>query len=96
MDIYETYAVLTAEEKDIAAKKEVVRNLILQDMDAKGLQKEVKPLGQFSITKLKKWTFPKYVTDLEDKFKTAKEKSKSTEEATYIEEDSLRFTPLSI
>lgn len=90
--IFEQYALLEAQEKEIAAKKEMLRPAILQKMIDDGIEKLDTSVGKFSITRLKQWTYPEHVQQLGEDFKEAKAKSESTGEATYTEKESLRFT----
>lgn len=93
---FEEYALLDAQEKQIKEKKEVLRAEILSEMVSEGSQKVETALGSFSVSKLKKWTYPESVTELGEKFKAAKAKAESTGDATYTEEESLRFTSAKI
>ncbi len=82
-------------ESEIAAreeKKAQLRPFIMEQMISQGIKKQETAVGSFSVNKLKKWTYPASVTALNDEFKAAKAKAESTGEATYEEQDSLRFT----
>ncbi len=94
--MYEEYAQIVEQESEIKLLKEKFRKAIMVDMVKRGVEKEVHNLGQFTVTKLKKWTYPEIVEKLQDKYKAAKAKAESTGEATYIEEESLRFTSIKI
>lgn len=89
---YEEYAVIDAEIKALTAKKDAIKEIILDEMVSGGEDKIDTGVGKFSITKLKKWTYPDEVLSIEDQFKAAKAKAESTGEATYVETNSLRFT----
>lgn len=95
-NLYEEYALLETQAIEIAEKKEKLRPLIMQQMLAKGQTKIETGVGSFSVNKLKKWTYPERIVQMEDEFKAEKAKSQSTGEATYVEEDSLRFTIIKI
>lgn len=93
---YEKYAVLDAEIKALTAQKDAVKADILTDMQTQGTEKISHALGSFTISKLKKWKYPEYITEAEDELKATKAKAESTGEATYDEQDSLRFTSVKI
>jgi len=104
---FEEYALIEAQIAELESKKEVMRTEILEDMTSRGVLTEKHGLGQFTIAKLKKWSYPKKVVELEkekkqeiaaltDEIKSAKAKAESTGEATYEESDSLRFTSVKI
>jgi hypothetical protein len=91
-NLYEEYAILESEIKALEAKKEQLRPHILKMMVDQGVENLETAVGKFSVTKLKKWSYPEEVIELEDDFKAAKAKAQSTGEATYEETESLRFT----
>jgi hypothetical protein len=104
---FEEYALLEAQIAELESKKETMRSEILADMRERGVESEKHSLGQFTIAKLKKWSYPKKVVELEkekkaeiasltDEIKAAKAKAESTGEATYEESDSLRFTSVKL
>lgn len=94
--IFEEYAVLESEIAALEAKKEQLRPLIVKKMVDDGIDKLDTGVGKFSITKRKTWSYPAWVTDIGEKFKEAKAKAESTEEATYEESESLRFTGIKL
>ena len=94
--MYEEYALLDYKEKEIKKQKEELRARIIAEMNEKGSQKVSHSLGSFSISKLKKWNYPEYITELADDLKAKKAKAESTGEATYEEEESLRFTSMKV
>lgn len=104
---FEEYALIEAQIAELESKKETMRSEILADMTERGVLTEKHGLGQFTIAKLKKWTYPAKVLKIEkekkaeiasltDEIKAAKAKAESTGEATYEESDSLRFTSVKI
>ena len=96
MNIYEQYAVLEAEIGALEAKKESLRADILKDMIEQGAEKVDTAVGKFSITRMKKWTYPEAVTDLEEKVKVQKALAQSTGDATYTESETLRFSKIKL
>lgn len=92
-NIFGEYAELDAQIKALEAKKEQLRPHIVSMMVERGETKIVSELGTFSVSPLKKWTYPAEVVELGEQFKAAKAKAESTGEATYEENPSLRFTP---
>ncbi len=94
--LYDEYAVLDAQLKDLESKKDQLRGLILKQMTDNGEEAVDTAVGKFSITKRKTWTYTAKVTDLADKLKATKAKEESTGDATYTEESSLRFTQIKL
>lgn len=95
-NIFEEYAILDSQIAALEAKKDALRPQILQSMIDQGQTKIDTGVGKFSITKRKVWTYPAWVTEIGEKFKEAKAKAESTEEATYEESESLRFTGINL
>ena len=95
-NLYEEYALLETQSAEIEAKKAQLRPHLLEMMVRKGQDKIELAVGKFSITKLKKWSYPDKVLKINEDFKEAKAKAESTGEATYEEVDSLRFTLLKL
>jgi hypothetical protein len=93
---YTEYAALDAQIKELEAKKDEVKGLILQEMVDSGEDAVNTEVGKFSVTKLKTWTYPEKVIELGDKFKAAKAKAESTGDATFTEKNSLRFTGIKL
>lgn len=96
MNIYEEYALIDAEIKALTSKKEAIRVSILTEIIDSGESKKATPIGTFTVAKLKTWTMPGYIIEMREDLKEAEEKAKSTEEATYVENESLKFTPIKL
>ncbi len=96
MNTYEKYAIIDAKIKELTAEKDGLRVEILQEMIDKGETKVSTTIGSFTVTPLKKWTYPENVMKIGEDFKAAKALAESTEEATYVEEPSLRFTQIKL
>ena len=96
MNLFEEYVVLDDQIRRMTEKKENLRTEIIIQMSAQQETKVVTDFGNFTIAKLKTWTYPEKVLALNEKFKAAKAKAESTGDATYVETESLRFTKLSI
>jgi hypothetical protein len=93
-NLYERYAILEAESKRLETEKEALRTEILDEMSNQGEKKIDTSVGSFSISMLKKYTYPEYVLEIGEQFKTAKAKTEQTGEATFEEKPSLRFTSI--
>ncbi len=93
---YDEYSILDAKIKEFEAKKKDLRSVILKDMIESGKKTEDTAIGKFTLTKLKTWTYPEEVIEIGENFKAAKAKAESTGDATYIEEDSFRFTQIKL
>ena len=94
--MYEEYAILDAQIRGLTEKKDILKEQIIQDMVERGTVKEEHGLGKFTISYLKKWTYPEKTIALGEKFKAQKAKDESTGDAKYTEEESLRFTSIKI
>lgn len=94
--IYDEYAVLDAQIKDLENKKDQLRVTILKEMVESGEEAVETSVGKFSVTRLKTWTYPQKVLDIGEKFKAEKAKAESTGDATYVEKESLRFTQIKL
>jgi UDP-N-acetylmuramyl pentapeptide synthase len=94
MTIYDEYAILDAQIKVLEDQKDGLRVKILGEMVESGEDKIETSVGKFSVTKLKKWNYPKSVLKIGEDFKEAKARAESTGEATYTESESLRFTQI--
>ena len=95
-NLYEEYALLESQIAALEVKKEQLRPHILKQMIDKGEKKVDTAVGSFSISNLKKWTYPEKVLEIGEKFKEAKAKAESTGEASYEENPSLRFTKIKL
>ncbi len=93
---YDEYAILDAQIKEMENKKDELRGLILRDMVEAGEEAIETAVGKFSITRRKTWTYTEKVNELSDKLKATKAKEESTGDATYTEEESLRFTQIKL
>ena len=91
INIYEKYAVLNAEIKELVAKKDAIKELVLADMDSNGESKVATAIGKFTVTKLKTWKYTDKVVDMNEDLKALKATEESNGEATFVEKDSLRF-----
>jgi len=94
--LYDQYALLDAEIASLEAKKEELRVLILKEMVDKGQKTVDIGTGKFSVSRLKKWTYTQKVTELDEALKARKALEQSTEEASYTETESLRFTKVTL
>ncbi len=106
-DIYQEYALLTAQIESLESKQKELKAQILEDMISSGQSKIQHTLGSFTVVPLKTWQFPEdvvsfekeikeQVEELEEQVKLKKEIAKSTNEAMYTEKESMRFTPIKI
>ncbi len=96
MNTYEEYAILDAQIKHLENQKDNLRLTILKEMMEKGEESVDTAVGKFSVTKLKTWSYPERVLEINEKFKAEKAKAESTGEATYVEKESLRFTQIKL
>lgn len=95
-NLYDEYALLEAEIAERELKKEQLRPLILEQMIENDKKKIETAIGVFSVSKRKKWTYPKVVLDIGEEFKAAQAKAQSTGEATFEETQLLVFTKLKL
>jgi len=90
--LYQSYADVELQIKELTKVKESLREEILKGMLADGNDKLQNEVGSFTVSKLKKWSYPPEVMSLGTQFEIAKEVAKNEGVATYTEEPSLRFT----
>ena len=96
INIYDKYAVINAEIKELTTQKDKIKELILSEMESNGEKKTVKAVGNFAISKLKTWTYTPRVAELNEEFNAQKATEQSNGEATFVEKDSLRFNPVKL
>ena len=94
--MYEEYAVLDAQIKQLTAQKDALKVQIVEEL-AGGEEQTVEiAVGKFTIAKLKTWTYTPRVTELEEEFKAQKATEQSTGDATFEEKPSLRYTQVKL
>ena len=91
MNPYEQYALIKSNIKELEVKEAELKEIILADLEEKGIGKFDIGAGKFAVAKLKKWTYPEAVLEIGEEFKAAKAKAESTGDATYTETSSLRY-----
>lgn len=96
MNLYEEYALLKSKMTELEVKEAELRTKILEEMVEKGEEKIETAMGSFKKATLKKWTYTPKVAELEEEFKAQKAKEQSTGDATFVEQPSLRFTPVKL
>jgi hypothetical protein len=92
-ELMEQYALIDSQIKALTNQKDELKVQIVQDFIAQGIDKVETGLGKFTISKLKTWTYPGYVEDAKEAYKTLQAKAEQTGEASFSESESLRFTP---
>lgn len=95
-DKYEIYAVLTAQIKELTERKAAINEMILRELSDNEEEKVETPVGKFTVTKLKTWSYTDKVKKLEEEYKAQKAKEESTGDAIFVEKPSLRFTPIKL
>ena len=96
MNLYEEYALVKAKMTELENKEAEIRTKILEQMVEKGEEKVETAMGSFKKATLKKWTYTDKVAELEEDFKARKALEQSTGDATFVEQPSLRFTPVKL
>jgi len=94
--LYENYAVLDAQIKELTKKKDEIKVSILEDMSVDKSPSMVTAVGKFTVSLLKTWTYPALVTEAEEEFKALKATQESNGNATFVEKPSLRFTQIKL
>ena len=94
MNLYEEYALLKAKMTELENQEDALRVKILEQMVEEGQEKVETAMGSFKKATLKKWTYTDKVAELEEDFKARKALEQSTGDATFVEQPSLRFTPI--
>lgn len=99
-DLLQRYADLKIQEKKIAdAIKALQPEVISSVNEAIQAQGETKgqistDFGTFTLTQLRKYTYPAYVTDAEARYKQLKTDAEAKGDATYVDNPSVKFTQL--
>ena len=96
MNLYEQYALLKAKMTELENEEDKLRTKILEQMVEEGQEKVETAMGSFKKATLKKWTYTPKVAELEEDFKARKALEQSTGDATFVEQNSLRFTPIKL
>jgi hypothetical protein len=81
---------------ELENKEAELRTQILEEMLEKGEEKVETSMGSFKKATLKKWTYTDRVAELNEEFKAQKAKEESNGDATFVEQPSLRFTPIKL
>jgi hypothetical protein len=96
MNLYEEYALVKAKMTELENQEDALRVKILEQMVEEGQEKVETAMGSFKKATLKKWTYTEKVTELNEEFKAQKAKEESNGDATFVEQPSLRFTPVKL
>jgi hypothetical protein len=96
MNLYEEYALRKAKMTELENQEAELRTLILEEMLEKGEEIVETAVGSFKKATLKKWTYTDRVAELNEEFKAQKAKEESNGDATFVEQPSLRFTPVKL
>lgn len=95
-DLLDQYALIGSQIKDLSTQKDNLQKEILDSMEVAGEEKVESGLGKFSITYLKKWDYPEYVTEAKDNYDLLKAKAESAGDASFTTAPSLRFTAIKL
>jgi len=90
--MYEEYSVLSAQIRALTSQRDNLKDEILIELIDSPEQTVDLPVGKFTVSRLKTWTYTPKVTELEEAFKAQKATEQSTGEAKYEEKPSLRFS----
>jgi len=96
MNLYEEYALRKAKMTELENQEAELRTLILEEMLEKGEEIVETAVGSFKKATLKKWTYTDRVAELNEEFKAQKATEDSNGDATFVEQPSLRFTPVKL
>jgi hypothetical protein len=89
---YEQYALLDAKIKDLTNQKDGLKVQILEELVSSETASISTPVGKFTISKLKSWTYTEAVEEKAEELKALKAKEESRGIASFEEKPSLRFT----
>lgn len=95
-DLYIEYALVRAKMAELENQEDSLKVKILQKMVEDGQEKIETSVGSFKKATLKKWTYTDKVAELQEEFKAQKAKEESNGDASYVEQPSLRFTPIKL
>jgi len=96
MNIYYEYALLKTKMAELEDKEAELRTQILEEMVKKGEEKIETAIGSFKKATLKKWNYSPKVAELEEEYKARKVMEQNNDLATYVEQPSLRYTPVKL
>lgn len=89
--MYQEYADLKAQAKEVDLKIKAINTLIVEDMEAKGNDKLQTPFGNFTIRPLKSWQYSEAVDAHKAKLATLQKKEQKTGVASLTIKPSLTF-----
>ncbi len=95
-NVYEEYAVLDAQIKNLTKQKDEIKVLIVENLEENNEESIETAVGKFTISNLKTWTYTPKTKEMEENFKAQKAKEQSTGDATFTEKPSLRFTQIKL
>lgn len=90
-ELFEEYANLKEQEKEIEAKIDELKPKILSEMEAAETDKVETEQGNFTITKKKTWTFTEKVHAVELQLDSIKDQERADGSATFEEKPVLMF-----
>ena len=92
MNIYEEWAALKSQEREIQAQMEEIKSRILDTMTSEGIQAKTTSLGTISITKRNNYNYPDWFLQTEDQYKL--DRKRAQKEADVSITEGLLFKPL--
>lgn len=88
------YAIIDVEMRQLEARKQALRQLILNEMKESGLEKTDSPYGKFTVAHKMSWKYSPKIAAMEEKVKIAKDKEIRKMVATGVETEYLLFKQL--
>lgn len=95
-NLYAEYAILKERIKILTNQAEAVAKRIIDEINESGETTKETNVGKFTISRRKTWIYPENIVELGETLKAEQAKAQSTGDATYIEKDSLLFTPVNL
>ena len=90
-EILREYAELKIKEKGIKSRIEELNPIIKEELVSSGLDKLPTNLGNFSIKKVKRWTYSAVVELIKKQLDDSKAKEEADGTASYVEAEQLEF-----
>lgn len=94
--MFEEYAQLMIQKNEIESKIDELKPQVLESLKNEEDEKVTNTYGRLSIMRRKSWTYPEFVKQQEELYKTAKAKSESEGTATFTTSETVMFKQIEL
>lgn len=94
--LFAQFVTLEAEYKDLGTRRDALRQVIVEEMQKNGTDKEENTYGKFTVASKKSYTYTEAVNKKVEALKLAKYKEEKNGKATVSETHYLRFTAVEV